>query len=236
MLSRRFATIVTLVIVAAFVVVSVAPAFAAAPAVLPLHAELVRTTPKDGSTVATAKAVTLTFTEDVNPDFVAVEVAGPTSDETDGDATTDGRTVTQPLTGDQAAGEHVVTYRVVSSDGHPVSGTVTFTTTGPPASASPSASAAVTPTPATTPTPPPTASTVASPQTRTTAPASQDSGGTTPWLVIAAAALLAALGLGVAWRTIGGPKADAEADAEDLADGATGTDADPTPRSPTPSA
>ena len=39
-MSRRFATVVTLVIVVAFVVVAVAPAFAATPASLALHARL----------------------------------------------------------------------------------------------------------------------------------------------------------------------------------------------------
>ncbi len=229
MLSRRLATIVTLVIVAAFVVVSVAPAFAAAPAVLPQHTKLLVSTPKDGSTVETVRVVTLKFSEDVNPTFVTVEVAGPSGDETDGAATTAGGTVTQPLTGDLSAGQHVVTYRVVSTDGHPVSGTVTFTTTATPASASPSASA--TPT-AATPTPEPTASVVAAPQpTITTAPASQESGGgIPPWLIIGAVVLLAALALGAAWRSIGGPQADAEADAAERADDATTVDPDGTHR------
>ena len=226
MLSRRFATIVTLVIVAAFVVVSVAPAFAATPALLPQHAKLVGTTPKDGSSVETARAVTLTFSEDVNPDFVTVEVAGPSGAETDGDATTEGVTVTQPLTGGLAAGQHVVTYRVVSTDGHPVSGTVTFTTTAGPASPSPSPSASATPTPE------PTNSVVASPQpTVTAAPTSQESGGGIPgWLVIGGVVLLAALALGAAWRSIGGPAADAEADATDRADDAPPVDPEGTHR------
>lgn len=226
MLSRRVATIVTLVIVAAFVVVSVAPAFAAGPAVLPQHAKLLGSTPKDGSSVETARAVTLEFNEDVNPSFVTVEVAGPSGDETDGAATTDGRAVTQPLTSDLAAGQHVVTYRVVSTDGHPVSGTVTFTTTSAPASATPSPSASATPTVA-TPTPESTASVVASPQpTISTAPASEESGGGIPgWVVIGAVVLLAALALGAAWRSIGGPQSDAEADVADRAD--DGATADP---------
>jgi methionine-rich copper-binding protein CopC len=216
MLSRRFAAIVTLVIVVAFVVVAVAPAFAATPGSLVLHARLTSTAPKDGATVKTATKVVLTFNEDVNPNFVAVEVGGPAGDETDGDPTTDGRTVTQPLAPDLPAGEHVATYRVVSTDGHPVSGKVTFTTTAGPASASPSVTASASPTPSATasvvasPTP-----TVASPQpTVTSAPASEGTGpGISAWLLIAVVAVLAALGLGVAWRTIGGPRADAEAGA-----------------------
>lgn len=223
MLSRRVATVVTLVIVVAFVVVSVAPAFAATPAALPLHAELLGSTPKDGSTVQTARVVTLEFSEDINPDFVTVQVAGPSGDEADGDATTDGGTVTQALAGDLAAGQHAVTYRVVSTDGHPVSGTVTFTTTEAPAATSPPPSASTTPSPA-TPTAQPTGSVVASPQpTVTAAPTSQESGGgLTPWLVIGGVVLLAALALAAAWRSIGGPEADAEAGAAAPAEGRAG--------------
>jgi methionine-rich copper-binding protein CopC len=214
MLSRRLATVVVLVIVVAFVVVAVAPAFAATPASLALHSRLSSSAPENGATVTTAREVALTFNEDVNPSFVKVEVGGPDGAETDGDPTTDGRTVTQPLVGDLPAGEHTVTYRVVSTDGHPVSGTVTFTTTAAAASASPSVTASATA--SATPTPSPTASAVASAEpTVTAAPVSDDSGGGgAPWLVVALVGLLAALGLGVAWRTFGGPQADAQGDAE----------------------
>ena len=41
----------------------------------------------------------------------------------------DGREVRQALVSGLAAGGHVATFRVVSADGHPVSGTVRFTTT-----------------------------------------------------------------------------------------------------------
>ena len=58
--------------------------------------------------------VVLTFNEAVNPDFVAVRVAGPDGDEADGTPAVEGPTVTQPLTAPLAAGEHTVTYRVVS--------------------------------------------------------------------------------------------------------------------------
>ena len=214
MLSRRFATIVTLVIVVAFVVVAVAPAFAAAPASLALHARLASSAPKDGATVETVEEVVLTFNEDVNPDFVAVKVSGPEGSETAGKPVVDDTAVTQALAADLPAGKHTVTYRVVSTDGHPVSGTVTFTTTAAPASASPSATATATPTPS------PTASAVASPDPTVTADPASDSsgGGATPWLVVAVITVLAVLGLGAAWRTIGGPKADAEAEAVESGD------------------
>ena len=156
MQSRRFAVVVTLVIIIAFVVVAVAPAFAATPAGLALHAQLVGSSPKDGSTVATAEQVVLSFNEDVDATFVKVSVQGPDGSETAGKPTVAEREVTQALAPDLPAGEHVVTYRVVSTDGHPVSGSVTFTSTEGPASATPSPSS-------TAATPSPSASPVASP-------------------------------------------------------------------------
>jgi methionine-rich copper-binding protein CopC len=110
-------------------------------AALIAHAQLVSTTPADGDTLETADTVTLTFSEDINAQFLQVRVEGPGGDETDGDPVADGRDVVQALAADLLPGEHRVTYRVVSVDGHPVSGTFAFTTTGPSAAASPTASA-----------------------------------------------------------------------------------------------
>jgi hypothetical protein len=170
--------------------------------------------------VKTATKVVLTFNEDVNPDFVAVKVKGPQGSETQGKPTVDGTTVTQALAADLPAGKHAVTYRVVSADGHPVAGSLTFTTTAAPASASPSATPTATPTPSASPSA--SASVAPSPTpTVTTEPASQGSGGgVSTWLVVVGVAVLVALGLGAAWRTIGGPRPDAEAGAADLTDGA----------------
>lgn len=214
MMSRRAMTVITLVIVVAFVVVAVAPAFAAAPASLALHARLVGSTPKDGSSVGTAEQVVLVFNEEVDPTFVKVNVKGPDGSEAAGSPTVAGPEVTQVLSPDLPSGTHTVTYRVVSTDGHPVAGTVTFTTTQAPASASPSSTASATPTPS--PSASVSAPASASPApTVTTTPASDDSGGgLTPWLVVGAVTLLAVLALGAAWRSLGGPQADAAADAE----------------------
>ena len=218
-LSARAAALVVLVLVpltnggtpaAALVATATASRPAAAggatlalPGVLPVHARLAATVPEDGSTVATVSEVVLTFSEEVNPSFVAVTVEGQGGDETDGGAVVDGRDVTQPLTTDLAAGEHVVTFRVVSADGHPVSGTVTFTTTGdasvpPPSSATASR---VPPSPegaATVPASPPASATPA----EASQPASSEGATSTPWAVVAIGALLLAVALGGAvWRS-----------------------------------
>ncbi len=109
-------------------------------AALIAHAQLVSTTPADGDTLETADTVTLTFSEDINAQFLQVRVEGPGGDETDGDPVADGRDVVQALAADLLPGEHRVTYRVVSVDGHPVSGTFAFTTTGTSAAVSPTTS------------------------------------------------------------------------------------------------
>ncbi len=132
----RRATLALLVVVAG-VLGGAAPAGAS----LVAHAQLVSTTPADGETVETVDAVTLTFSEDVSSQFLQVRVEGPGGDEADGNPVTDGRDVVQALPADLPAGEHRVTYRVVSVDGHPVSGTFSFTTTGTSASTPPPSAA-----------------------------------------------------------------------------------------------
>ncbi len=149
---------------------------------LAAHAQLVSTDPADGATLDTLEQVTLTFSEDVNQQFVQVTVEGPQGDETDGPVEVDRGTVTQPLAADLPAGEHTVVYRVVSVDGHPVSGTFSFTTTqGPSGSPSPSASTPATPSAEATSTSPPAVSTPSpSPSIEPTATSSE---GTPGWLV-----------------------------------------------------
>lgn len=182
MLSRRFASVVTILVVVAFVVVAVAPAFAATPRSLAAHAQLLGSTPRDGSTLETADEVVLEFNEDVDATFVTVLVEGPSGSEAAGDPTVVGRAVTQALPPGLAAGEHVVTYRVVSTDGHPIAGRLTFTTTSAPtattspepsASATPSASAIATASAAPT----------AAPATPTTAPAADEGASPWPWVL-----------------------------------------------------
>ena len=185
MQSRRFATVVTIVVVFAFLALALAPAFAAPTSALPLHARLVSSAPAHKATVETVDSVVLTFNESVNPDFVAVKVSGPDGGEVDGDPNVDGMTVTQPLTSPLRVGKHTVTYRVVSNDGHPISGTLTFTTTGGAASASPSAMPIPSPTAEATPTVSETTTPCNSSGRRATADASASSATASAWQVFA---------------------------------------------------
>lgn len=92
------------------------------------HDALTGTTPAAGSTLSVAPtAVSLTFAESPMAQGLGVAVTGP-----DGSRVTSGTPVVRvnevsqrllPLT---RSGTYTVAYRVVSADGHPVSGTFTF--------------------------------------------------------------------------------------------------------------
>ena len=123
------------------------------------HAELISTDPAQGATVATAPAaVRLTFSEPIDQRYVRAAVTAPGGTAATVAATADGPTVTVPLAA-AGPGAYRVEYRVVSADGHPVSGELRFTVAGSPSptatapSTTPSASRATSPatSPATTP-------------------------------------------------------------------------------------
>ena len=149
----------------------------------PAHAQLVSSTPADGDSVRTADEVTLSFSEDVNAQFVQVRVEGPRGDETAGEPEVDGTDVVQQLLPDLPDGEHRVTYRVVSVDGHPVSGTLAFTTTGTGSGGSPTASATSSQSPSPSTTTPPAATQRPTPTPSTDAVSA--SSETTPGWVLA---------------------------------------------------
>jgi copper transport protein len=92
------------------------------------HATLVSTDPGEGARVATAPAkVTLTFDEAVSLGAGYARVLGSTGNRVDaGAAHVDGAVLTIPLRGDLPDGGYLVTYRVVSSDSHPVAGAFSF--------------------------------------------------------------------------------------------------------------
>ncbi|WP_283138012.1 copper resistance CopC family protein [Rhizohabitans arisaemae] len=126
------------------------------------HNVLIDSDPKKDSSVASApRSVTLVFDQPARQGFAQVTVTGPGGTRWEqGPVKVSGAKVTSPIKPLGPAGKYVIGYRVLSSDGHPISGTVRFTLTAPgpgasPPPASPSASspgsAAGSPSPSTAP-------------------------------------------------------------------------------------
>lgn len=102
-------------------VISAAPASA--------HAALIKITPDADARLTTAPAqVVLEFDEPISTTFATVVVTTAAGvNVARGRPTVLGGKVTQALSPDLASGNYRVAYRVVSNDGHPVSGESTFT-------------------------------------------------------------------------------------------------------------
>jgi copper transport protein len=92
------------------------------------HASLVSVDPPDGARLdQSPPAVTLTFSEHVSADLGGVRVLDATGAQVqDGAARVDGAQVVVDLKDDLPAGTYVVSYRVISADGHPVRGGSVF--------------------------------------------------------------------------------------------------------------
>ncbi|MFE7973107.1 copper resistance protein CopC [Streptomyces shenzhenensis] len=103
------------------------------------HTELDTASP--GASAALAglpPRVTLTFSDAMTQKYAKVAVTGPDGDAAAaGGVEVRGRTVTLPLDAGSPAGRYTVGYRVVSADGHPVSGSYTFTVRATESPASP---------------------------------------------------------------------------------------------------
>jgi len=127
--ARRLPAAVAAVVAALFLLtVAGAPPAAA-------HDRLVSSDPADGATVETLPAA-LTLTYSAEPmdagDGTAVAVAAPSgADVTAGDPVIEGANVSVPLAEAAEAGVYTVTWRVVSSDGHPIDGSFSFTVDTP---------------------------------------------------------------------------------------------------------
>lgn len=152
------------------------------------HTSLKESSPADGQTVSPPTEIVLTFTDPVNQ---AVEprvvVTGP--DDTkhqSGKAVAEGAVVTQQLAGELAPGEYTVGWRVVAQDGHPVSGSFTFTVEGQADSSAPADQSAPAQDTASTTTPAPAGS------------QADQGGGASWWWVILAVLVVAALAGGAA--------------------------------------
>jgi copper resistance protein C len=124
---RRVVSLLLTGLVAGAVVLGTAtPAFA--------HNVLVGSDPKDGSQLETGPAaITLTFDQPVQAGekFNTVTVTGPegTRWEAEGEPTVKNTSVVFPVRPLGPAAEYTIGYRVLSADGHPVTGSIKFTLT-----------------------------------------------------------------------------------------------------------
>jgi methionine-rich copper-binding protein CopC len=120
---RDFLLICAVVAIAAFTVGAVSRAEA--------HAHLAAASPKADSSVAAAPAaLTLTFSEALEPSFTKVKVTGPDGSTVAVDKPTldpAATLVTVPFTGKLAPGTYKVDWHVVSVDGHKSEGSYSFT-------------------------------------------------------------------------------------------------------------
>ncbi|OZC62459.1 hypothetical protein CH306_05595 [Rhodococcus sp. 15-725-2-2b] len=174
---KRLAVIAAAILTAT--ALSIAPAAA--------HATLQSSNPAENSVLdAAPDEVTLTFNQSVQSNFATVTVVGADGTQWGAsDPVVDGSTVTVDLDGLGAAGEYTIGYRVVSADGHPITGSIPFQLT----QASPtSAATAATAVPAPTETTP------------TAAEEPEDSSGFPIWIVAVVVVAVGAAGVLFALR------------------------------------
>lgn len=163
---------------------------------VPAHAQLLSVTPADGATLTQPPAqVALVFNEEINPAFVTVTLTTGGASSPLGAPVVSGGTVTVPVPSGAAAGAYRIAYRVVSKDGHPISGASGFTV----AAATSSAAVQSPPVPTTA---PPTGTAPAAVATTPVALQPAAAPSSVPTLLTVAAAVLAlAAGAGViVWR------------------------------------
>ena len=166
-------------VLAAVLAMSAAPAAA--------HDTLTGSSPKKDATVEAPSEVVLTFSGAVRLPRVVV-TDGSEKQYQSGEPRAVDNEVTQPLAGDLPNGEYTVAWRVVSSDGHPIQGTYTFTVKGSSAEAAGAPSSA--------------AAEPAAPQPSPAAASADEEsdGGSSGWLWIGLIALvIAAAGGAVVW-------------------------------------
>ncbi|MFI5611225.1 copper resistance protein CopC [Amycolatopsis sp. NPDC051903] len=152
------------------------------------HNVLISSDPANGASVAAGPAkVTLTFDQYVqNADVNQIAVTGPDGNQwAEGPVTVENNVISAPLRPLGPVGKYTVGYRILSADGHPVSGEIPFTLTKAGAGTPAKVDAAK----------------------ASGAPASAATGSTSNstgipiWVWIAGAVVLLAIGLTVALRT-----------------------------------
>ncbi|CAN5502575.1 copper resistance protein CopC [soil metagenome] len=91
------------------------------------HDELIESTPADGVELQAApEDILLEFSGDIAPVGTVVKIEGPSGEVTDGEPHVEGTEVAQLMQADTPPGDYAVTWRVTSSDGHPISGEFSY--------------------------------------------------------------------------------------------------------------
>lgn len=102
-------------------------ALAVVPSAAWAHATLVDSSPRDGQRLSTLpNEVVFTFDEVMSPPAFVVVTASDGTPVTVGRPSLDGPMLRQRLSGRGSAGDYTMAYRVVSADGHPVTGEIAF--------------------------------------------------------------------------------------------------------------
>ncbi|TDC92940.1 copper resistance CopC family protein [Actinomadura sp. 7K507] len=154
------------------------------------HDTLTGSSPKEDATVEAPSEIVLTFSGSVRLPRVIVTDASKKEYQAGEPEAVDNK-VTAALGSAPPNGEYTVAWRVVSSDGHPIQGTYTFTVEGAPAASPGDGPSAPSSAAAEPPAPEPSA---------TNAAGTGDSGGSSGWLWIGLIALVIAAAAGaVAW-------------------------------------
>lgn len=162
------------------------------------HSRLIDSSPEEGETLdSMPESIVLTYSEDIMELGASVVVAdGEENLWTPPDVVVDGPNVTADLSeADLGGGSFQIRWRVVSADGHPISGTVDFSVSTDDTSGSPDTTATTEPTPGATDTP-------SSDETETPATAPADTADTDQtsgeassngWLIAAVGAIAIAI-------------------------------------------
>lgn len=119
-LRSLLAAVVACLLTAAGMLAGASPAFA--------HEELLSADPSDGASLAQPPtSIRLEFSAELDPAFVSTTVTSQDERRWDaGPPQVEGRIVTVSAQTAVPAGSYTVGYRVVSNDGHPISGGVTY--------------------------------------------------------------------------------------------------------------
>ncbi|MBK8468917.1 MAG: copper resistance protein CopC [Candidatus Phosphoribacter sp.] len=179
--------------------------YAVAP--VPAHSELSAVVPADGSVLDRGpRQISLTFNEDINPRFAQLALTRSGVIVTLGSPTVTGKTLAATLA-DPGPGSYRIAFRVVSADGHPISGETKFSVTGTasgtasvPAPSAPTASTSVAPSAPSASNPvAPSAPSMTAPSVTSAQEAGTPSGSSEGilWIGLGGGLLAVALGLGI---------------------------------------